>query len=108
MQGKLFLCATPIGNLEDITMRVLRTLKEVDLIAAEDTRNSIKLLNHFEIKTPMTSYHEYNKIEKAYDLVNQMKAGKNIALITDAGTPAISDPGEDLVCLLYTSDAADE
>ena len=101
MQGKLFLCATPIGNLEDITMRVLRTLKEVDLIAAEDTRNSIKLLNHFEIKTPMTSYHEYNKIEKAYDLVNQMKAGKNIALITDAGTPAISDPGEDLVRICY-------
>mgnify|MGYP003376280526 FL=1 len=101
MQGKLFLCATPIGNLEDITMRVLRTLKEVDLIAAEDTRNSIKLLNHFEIKTPMTSYHEYNKIEKAYDLVNQMRAGKNIALITDAGTPAISDPGEDLVRICY-------
>lgn len=101
MQGKLFLCATPIGNLEDITMRVLRTLREVDLIAAEDTRNSIKLLNHFEIKTPMTSYHEYNKIEKAYDLVNQMKDGKNIALITDAGTPGISDPGEDLVRICY-------
>lgn len=97
MAGKLFLCATPIGNLEDITFRVLRTLKEVDLIAAEDTRNSIKLLNHFEIKTPMTSYHEYNKIDKAYQLVEKMKEGKNIALITDAGTPGISDPGEELV-----------
>lgn len=101
MQGKLFLCATPIGNLEDITFRVLRILKEVDLIAAEDTRNSIKLLNHFEIKTPMTSYHEYNKIEKAYGLVKEMKAGKNIALITDAGTPGISDPGEELVRICY-------
>ena len=100
-QGKLYLCATPIGNLEDITLRVLRTLKEVDLIAAEDTRNSIKLLNHFEIKTPMTSYHEYNRIEKAYYLIGQMKEGKNVALITDAGTPGISDPGEDLVRLCY-------
>ncbi len=97
MQGKLYLCATPIGNLEDITLRVLRTLKEVDLIAAEDTRNSIKLLNHFQIKTPMTSYHEYNKIEKAYQLVEKMQQGQNIALITDAGTPGISDPGEELV-----------
>lgn len=95
--GTLFLCATPIGNLEDITYRVLRTLKEVDLIAAEDTRNSMKLLNHFDIHTPMTSYHEYNKIEKAYQLVDQLRQGKNIALITDAGTPGISDPGEDLV-----------
>lgn len=101
MQGKLYLCATPIGNLEDITFRVLRTLKEVDLIAAEDTRNSIKLLNHFDIKTPMTSYHEYNKIDKAYSLVKDMKEGKNVALITDAGTPAISDPGEDLVRICY-------
>ena len=101
MPGKLYLCATPIGNLEDITCRVLRTLKEVDLIAAEDTRNSIKLLNHFEIKTPMTSYHEYNKIDKAYQLVEKMKAGQNIALITDAGTPGISDPGEDLVRICY-------
>ena len=99
--GTLYLCATPIGNLEDITYRVLRTLKEVDLIAAEDTRNSIKLLNHFEIKTPMTSYHEYNKIEKAYQLVDKMREGKNIALITDAGTPGISDPGEDLVRICY-------
>lgn len=96
-RGTLYLCATPIGNLEDITYRVLRTLKEVDLIAAEDTRNSIRLLNHFEIHTPMTSYHEYNKIEKAYQLIDQLRAGKNIALITDAGTPGISDPGEDLV-----------
>ena len=101
MAGKLYLCATPIGNLEDITFRVLRTLKEVDLIAAEDTRNSIKLLNHFEIKTPMTSYHEYNKIEKAYQLVDKIREGKNIALITDAGTPGISDPGEDLVRICY-------
>lgn len=97
--GTLYLCATPIGNLEDITFRVLDTLKKVDLIAAEDTRNSIKLLNHFEIKTPMTSYHEYNKIEKAEYLIAQIKNGKDIALITDAGTPAISDPGEVLVAM---------
>lgn len=97
MTGTLYLCATPIGNLEDITLRVLRTLREVDLIAAEDTRNSIRLLNHFQIKTPMTSYHEYNKIEKAWQLVNRLREGKNIALITDAGTPGISDPGEELV-----------
>ena len=101
MQGKLYLCATPIGNLEDITYRVLRTLKEVDLIAAEDTRNSIKLLNHFDIHTPMTSYHEYNKIEKAEVLIRKMQEGTNIALITDAGTPGISDPGEDLVKMCY-------
>lgn len=99
--GTLYLCATPIGNLEDITYRVLRTLKEVDLIAAEDTRNSIRLLNHFEIKTPMTSYHEYNKIDEAYQLVAKMREGKNIALITDAGTPGISDPGEDIVRICY-------
>lgn len=99
--GTLYLCATPIGNLEDITYRVLRTLKEVDLIAAEDTRNSIRLLNHFEIKTPMTSYHEYNKIDKTYQLVAKMREGKNIALITDAGTPGISDPGEDIVRICY-------
>lgn len=99
--GKLYLCATPIGNLEDITLRVLNTLKQVDLIAAEDTRNSIRLLNHFDIKTPMTSYHEYNKIEKAYRLVDKMRAGSNIALITDAGTPGISDPGEELVRICY-------
>lgn len=101
MKGKLYLCATPIGNLEDITLRVLRILEEVDLIAAEDTRNSIKLLNHFDIKTPMTSYHEYNKIEKAHSLIKDMQQGKNVALITDAGTPGISDPGEDLVRLCY-------
>ncbi len=101
MAGKLYLCATPIGNLEDITLRVLRTLEEVDLIAAEDTRNSIKLLNHYEIKTPMTSYHEFNKIEKAHQLVQKMQEGVNIALITDAGTPGISDPGEELVKIAY-------
>ena len=101
MSGKLYLCATPIGNLEDITLRVIKTLKEVDIIAAEDTRHSIKLLNHFEIKTPMTSYHEHNKIEKARYLVEQLKAGSNIALITDAGTPGISDPGEELVRQAY-------
>lgn len=97
LRGTLYLCATPIGNLEDITFRVLRTLKEVDMIAAEDTRNSIKLLNHFDIKTPMTSYHEYNKVEKARTLVDKMLKGANIAVITDAGTPGISDPGEELV-----------
>lgn len=101
MQGKLYLCATPIGNLEDITFRVLRTLKEADLIAAEDTRHSIKLLNHFDIKTPMTSYHEFNKVEKARYLVDKMREGTNVALITDAGTPGISDPGEELVRQCY-------
>lgn len=93
----LYICATPIGNLNDITPRVIDTLREVDLIAAEDTRNSIKLLNHFEIKTPMTSYHEYNKYDKADELVSKMQQGLNVAIITDAGTPAISDPGEVLV-----------
>ena len=97
MAGKLYLCATPIGNLEDMTYRVVRTLKEVDLIGAEDTRNSIKLLNHFEIETPMQSYHEFNKYDKAKELVQMLLDGKNIALITDAGTPGISDPGEELV-----------
>ena len=97
MSGKLYLCATPIGNLEDITFRVVRILKEADLIAAEDTRNSLRLLNHFEIKTPMTSYHEYNKIEKGHQLVEKMLGGLTVALITDAGTPGISDPGEELV-----------
>lgn len=101
MAGKLYLCATPIGNLEDVTFRVVRTLGEVDLIAAEDTRNSIKLLNHFEIKTPMTSYHEYNRIEKGKKLVEKLQSGMNIALITDAGTPGISDPGEELVKMCY-------
>ncbi|MCI9465122.1 MAG: 16S rRNA (cytidine(1402)-2'-O)-methyltransferase [Lachnospiraceae bacterium] len=97
MTGTLYLCATPIGNLKDMTPRVIETLQAVDIIAAEDTRNSLKLLNHFAIKTSMTSYHEYNKIEKADYLVEQLIQGKNIALITDAGTPAVSDPGEILV-----------
>ena len=97
MAGTLYLCATPIGNLEGMTFRCVRNLKEVDLIAAEDTRNSIRLLNHFEIKTPMTSYHEYNKIEKGRKLVEKLREGTDIALITDAGTPGISDPGEELV-----------
>lgn len=97
MAGTLYLCATPIGNLEDMSNRAIRILKEVDLIAAEDTRNSIKLLNHFEIKTPMTSYHEFNKIDKADYLVRKLEEGLNIAVITDAGTPGISDPGEELV-----------
>ena len=97
MAGTLYLCATPIGNLEDMTFRAVRVLGEVDLIAAEDTRNSVKLLNHFEIRTPMTSYHEYNKYEKGRRLVEKLLEGKDIALITDAGTPGISDPGEELV-----------
>lgn len=101
MPGILYLCATPIGNLEDMTFRAVRILKEVDLIAAEDTRNSIRLLNHFEIKTPMTSYHEYNKITKGKKLTDLLKQGKDIALITDAGTPGISDPGEELVRMCY-------
>ena len=101
MAGTLYLCATPIGNLEDISFRALRILKEVDLIAAEDTRNSIKLLNHFEIRTPMTSYHEYNKIEKGRKLVERLQKGENIALITDAGTPGISDPGEELTAMCH-------
>ncbi|MBD5533918.1 MAG: 16S rRNA (cytidine(1402)-2'-O)-methyltransferase [Lachnospiraceae bacterium] len=99
MAGVLYLCATPIGNLADMTFRVIDTLKEADLIAAEDTRNSLKLLTHFDIHTPMTSYHEYNKVEKAQALIAQLKEGKNVALITDAGTPAISDPGEVLVAM---------
>ena len=97
MPGMLYLCATPIGNLGDMTPRVVETLRSVDMIAAEDTRNSIKLLNHFEIKTSMTSYHEYNKVEKADFLIDQMQQGRSVALITDAGTPAVSDPGEVLV-----------
>ena len=97
MSGTLYLCATPIGNLKDITDRVKETLESVDLIAAEDTRNSMKLMTHFDIHVPMTSYHEYNKFEKADDIVNTLLSGKDVALITDAGTPAISDPGEVLV-----------
>lgn len=96
-KGVLYLCPTPIGNLDDITFRALNVLKEVDLIAAEDTRVTIKLLNHFEIKTPLTSYHEHNKISKGPKLINMLNEGKSIALVTDAGTPALSDPGEDLV-----------
>jgi len=99
--GMLFLCATPIGNLKDMTPRVIEALRDADVIAAEDTRNSIKLLNHFDIHTPMTSYHEYNKVDKAKELISQMKAGKRVALITDAGTPAISDPGEVLVQMCH-------
>ena len=97
--GELYLCATPVGNLEDMSFRAVRMLKEADLIAAEDTRNSIRLLNHFDIHTPLTSYHEYNRIEKAQTLVRKMQQGETVALITDAGTPGISDPGEDLVRL---------
>ncbi len=101
MAGMLYLCATPIGNLGDMTPRVIETLRQVDVIAAEDTRNSIKLLNHFEINTPMTSYHEYNKVEKAHQLIAKMQEGQDVALITDAGTPAISDPGEVLVAMCH-------
>lgn len=101
MAGTLYLCATPIGNLEDMTFRAVRVLKEADLIAAEDTRNSVKLLNHFNIQTPMTSYHEYNKYEKGRKLVEKLLEGENIALITDAGTPGISDPGEELVGMCH-------
>ena len=96
-KGTLYLCATPIGTLEDMTFRAVRILKEVDVIAAEDTRNSVKLLNHFDIHTPMTSYHEFNKIDKGQYLVKRLLEGENIALITDAGMPGISDPGEELV-----------
>ena len=101
MVGTLYLCATPIGNLEDMTFRAVRILQEVDLIAAEDTRNSVKLLNHFDIHTPMTSYHEYNKYDKGRKLVEKMLEGSSIALITDAGTPGISDPGEELVRMCH-------
>lgn len=101
MAGTLYLCATPIGNLQDMTPRVIETLRMADVIAAEDTRNSIKLLNHFDIHTPMTSYHEYNKVEKAEQLIGQLLDGKQVALITDAGTPAISDPGEVLVRMCH-------
>lgn len=101
MTGTLYLCATPIGNLQDMTLRAVETLRMVDVIAAEDTRNSVKLLHHFDIHTPMTSYHEYNKVEKGEQLVGQLLAGKQIALITDAGTPAISDPGEVLVRMCH-------
>ncbi len=101
MEGTLYLCATPIGNMEDMTYRAVRMLQEVDLIAAEDTRTSLKLLKHYDIATPMTSYHEFNKIEKAETLIALLQEGKNIAVITDAGTPGISDPGEELVAKCY-------
>ena len=101
MAGILYLCPTPIGNLKDISERVLETLREADLIAAEDTRNSMKLMNAFDIHVPMTSYHEYNKTEKAYTLIDKLKEGTNIALISDAGTPGISDPGEVLVKMCH-------
>ena len=101
MAGTLYLCATPIGNLEDITLRVLRLLKEADVIAAEDTRHTLRLLNHFEITTPMTSYHEHNKLTKGPILIDRLKNGENIALVSDAGMPGISDPGADLVKLCY-------
>lgn len=104
MSGKLFVCPTPIGNLEDITYRTLRVLNEVDIIAAEDTRHSIKLLNHFEISKPLTSYHEHNKYDKADEIVEKIKAGKNVAIITDAGMPGISDPGEELICKCIQED----
>ena len=97
----LYICGTPIGNMEDITLRAVRILGEVDLIAAEDTRQSVKLLNHFDIKTPLTSYYEHNKEVKGPQLIKMLKEGKNIALVTDAGMPGISDPGEDLVKLCY-------
>jgi len=101
MAGILYLCATPIGNLEDISYRAVRILKEVDLIAAEDTRHTKKLLNHLNINTPLTSYHEHNKKTKGPVIIEKLKEGLNIALVTDAGTPGISDPGEDLVRLAY-------
>ncbi len=101
MAGKIYLVATPIGNLSDISMRAIETLKNADIIACEDTRNTIRLLNHFEIKGHLTSYHEYNKIDKAYELCEKVKEGKNIAFVSDAGMPAISDPGYELVDIAY-------
>lgn len=104
MSGLLYICATPIGNMEDITIRTLNILKTVDLIAAEDTRNTAKLLAKYDIKTPMTSYHEHNKMSKGKNLIEQLQQGKEIALVSDAGMPGISDPGEDLIRLCYEAD----
>lgn len=104
MSGSIYLVATPIGNLEDITLRAVNILKSVDLIAAEDTRNTLKLLNHFNIKKPLISYHEHNKIESGQKIIQRALGGENIALVTDAGTPGISDPGEGLVKLAIEND----
>lgn len=104
MGGVLYLCATPIGNLEDITFRCVRILGEVDIIAAEDTRQTVKLLKHYEIHKPLISYHEHNKFDKGRELVEILRSGKSIALVSDAGMPAISDPGEDLVRLCVEND----
>lgn len=101
MCGILYVCGTPIGNIEDITLRCLRIFKEADLIAAEDTRQTVKLLNYYNIKTPLTSYHEHNKVSKGLKIIEYLKEGKNIALVSDAGMPGISDPGEDLIRLCY-------
>lgn len=102
--GTLFVCPTPIGNLEDITLRTLKVLNEVDIIAAEDTRHTLKLLNHYEIKKPLTSYHEHNKWEKGQVILEKLKLGKNVALVSDAGMPGISDPGEELIGLAIAED----
>lgn len=101
MTGTLYVCGTPIGNMQDITFRVIDTLKAVDIVACEDTRHTLKLMNHFDIKVKMTSYHEHNKHEKGAYLISELKNGKNIAIVTDAGMPGISDPGEDLIRLCY-------
>lgn len=103
-KGKLYICPTPIGNLEDITLRTLKVLEEVDLIAAEDTRHTIKLLNHYNIKKPLTSYHEHNAKEKGRELIDKLNQGINIAQVSDAGMPGISDPGEDLIALAIEED----
>ena len=104
MSGKLFICPTPIGNLQDITIRTLNTLKEVDLIAAEDTRHTLKLLNYYEIQKPLTSYHEHNKTAKGLQIIEKIREGQHVALVSDAGTPGISDPGADLVRLCIDQD----
>lgn len=103
-RGKLYICPTPIGNLEDITLRTLKVFEDVDLIAAEDTRHTVKLLNHYEIKKPLTSYHEHNVKEKGIELIDRLNRGEDIALVSDAGMPGISDPGEDLIALAIEED----